>query len=38
MSDPNTVKETLDAVIDAFNEQGHGIPTRELFYNRLTAL
>lgn len=29
MSDPNAVKETLDSVIDAFNEQGHGIPTRE---------
>jgi hypothetical protein len=29
MSDPNAVKEALDAAIDAFNEEGHGIPTRE---------
>ncbi|MFP9062523.1 DNA-binding protein [Natrialbaceae archaeon A-chndr2] len=29
MSDPNAVRETLDAAVDAFNEEGHGIPTRE---------
>lgn len=29
MSDPNAVREALDAAIDAFNEEGHGIPTRE---------
>lgn len=29
MSDPNAVREALDAAIDAFNEEGHGVPTRE---------
>ena len=29
MSDPNVIKEALDAAVDAFNEEGHGIPTRE---------
>ncbi|ELZ89488.1 hepn domain-containing protein [Haloferax elongans ATCC BAA-1513] len=29
MSDPNAVREALDAAVDAFNEEGHGIPTRE---------
>lgn len=29
MSDPNAVREALDAATDAFNEEGHGIPTRE---------
>lgn len=29
MSDPNNVREALDAAVDAFNEEGHGIPTRE---------
>ncbi|WP_225335331.1 DNA-binding protein [Halomicrobium urmianum] len=29
MSDPNAVREALDAAVDAFNEAGHGIPTRE---------
>lgn len=29
MSDPKAVRETLDAVVDAFNEEGHGIPRRE---------
>ncbi len=29
MSDPNAVREALDAATDAFNEEDHGIPTRE---------
>lgn len=29
MSDPNAVKEALRAAVDAFNEEGHGVPTRE---------
>ncbi|MDJ1434801.1 hypothetical protein [Halostagnicola sp. A-GB9-2] len=29
MSDPNSVRDALDEAIDAFNEEGHGIPTRE---------
>lgn len=29
MSDPNAVRGALDAAVDAFNEAGHGIPTRE---------
>jgi hypothetical protein len=29
MSDPNAVRDALDAAIDAFNEEGHGISTRE---------
>ena len=29
MSDPNAVREALDAAVDAFNEEGHGIPKRE---------
>lgn len=29
MSDPTAVTEALDAAVDAFNEEGHGIPTRE---------
>lgn len=29
MSDPNAVREALDAAVDAFNEEGYGIPTRE---------
>ena len=29
MSDPNAVEEALDAAVDAFNEAGHGLPTRE---------
>lgn len=29
MSDPKVVREALDASVDAFNEEGHGIPTRE---------
>lgn len=29
MSDPNAVKEALDAAVDAFNEEEYGIPTRE---------
>jgi hypothetical protein len=29
MSDPNAVAEALDAAVDAFNEAGHGLPTRE---------
>lgn len=29
MSDPNAVREALDAAVDAFNEAGYGIPTRE---------
>ena len=29
MSDPNVVREALEAATDAFNEEGHGIPTRE---------
>jgi len=29
MSDPNAVREALDATVDAFNEEGHGIPVRE---------
>lgn len=29
MSDPNAVTEAFDVAIDAFNEEGHGIPTRE---------
>jgi hypothetical protein len=28
-SDPETITEALTAAIDAFNEEGHGIPTRE---------
>lgn len=29
MSDPNAVREALDATVDAFNEEGHGIQVRE---------
>ncbi|ELY95766.1 hepn domain-containing protein [Natrialba hulunbeirensis JCM 10989] len=29
MSDPNVVREALNAAIDAFNQEGYGIPTRE---------
>ncbi len=29
MSDPNSVREALDAAVDAFNEAGHGVPRRE---------
>jgi hypothetical protein len=29
MSDPTAVREALDAAVDAFNEEGHGVPTRE---------
>jgi len=29
MSDPAAVKEALEAAVDAFNEDGHGIPARE---------
>jgi hypothetical protein len=29
MSDPNAVREALDAAVDAFNEAGYGISTRE---------
>jgi hypothetical protein len=29
MSDPNAVEEALEAAVDAFNEAGHGVPTRE---------
>ncbi|ACV48658.1 MULTISPECIES: hypothetical protein [Halomicrobium] len=28
-SDPTAVADALDAAIDAFNEAGHGVPTRE---------
>jgi hypothetical protein len=28
-SDPQTVTDTLDAAIDAFNEEGYGVPTHE---------
>ena len=28
-SDPEAVRDALGAAIDAFNEEGHGIPTRE---------
>lgn len=28
-SDPNAITDALDAAIDAFNEEGHGVPTRE---------
>lgn len=30
MSDPNAVQEALEVTIDAFNEEGHGVPTPEL--------
>lgn len=29
MTDPNAVQEALEATVDAFNEGGHGVPTRE---------
>ena len=29
MSDPNAIREALDAAVDAFNEAGYGVPTRE---------
>jgi hypothetical protein len=29
ISDPNAVTEALDAAVDAFNEEGHGVPIRE---------
>ena len=29
VSDPNAVREALDATVDAFNEEGHDIPTPE---------
>jgi len=29
VSDPAAVREALDTAVDAFNEAGHGIPTRE---------
>lgn len=29
MSDPKSVRSALDAAVDAFNEEGHGVPTRE---------
>ena len=29
MSDPTIIREALDAAADAFNQEGHGIPTRE---------
>ena len=28
-SDPNAITDALDAAIDAFNEEGYGVPTRE---------
>lgn len=28
-SDPNAVREALAAAVDAFNEEAHGVPTRE---------
>jgi len=28
-SDPNAITEAFDAAIDAFNEEGYGVPTRE---------
>ena len=28
-SDPNAITEALDAAVDAFNEEGYGVPTRE---------
>jgi len=28
-SDPNAITDTLTAAIDAFNEEGYGVPTRE---------
>lgn len=32
-SDPNAITEALDAAIDAFNEEGFGVPTREAAIN-----
>ena len=32
-SDPQAVTDALAAAIDAFNEEGHGIPTREAGIN-----
>jgi hypothetical protein len=32
-SDPNAITEALDAAIDAFNEEGFGVPTREADIN-----
>lgn len=29
MSDPNAVREALDVAVEAFNEEGYGIPIRE---------
>jgi hypothetical protein len=29
MGDPTAVRDALDAAVDAFDEAGHGIPTRE---------
>lgn len=29
VSDPTDVRKALDAAVDAFDEEGHGIPTRE---------
>lgn len=29
VSDPNAIREAVDAAVDAFNEEGHGVPTRE---------
>jgi hypothetical protein len=29
MSDPHAIRGALDAAVDAFNEEGHGIPIRE---------
>ncbi|ELZ19737.1 hepn domain-containing protein [Halosimplex carlsbadense 2-9-1] len=28
-SDPTAITDAIDAAIDAFNEEGHGVPTRE---------
>lgn len=28
-SDPQAVRDALDVAIDAFNEEGYGVPTRE---------
>ena len=28
-SDPNAIRDALTAAIDAFNEEGYGVPTRE---------
>ncbi|QSW98645.2 DNA-binding protein [Haloterrigena alkaliphila] len=28
-SDPNAIKDALETAVDAFNEEGHGIPTYE---------